>query len=137
MVFGIHVTTYRPFETYYYSLFPIERGILTCVVSFPLFSLEDKLKIVLGQKLNGLEKFVQYYGLAVVEKNSTIKLTELKGVKSCHTGVNRTVGWKIPVGYLLYTKEMDYTKDQYTSASAFFGDSCAPGMIIFLLHMTS
>ena len=70
---------------------------------------------------------MQYYGLAVVQKDSTIKLTELKGKKSCHTGVDKTVGWKIPVGYLLYTKEMNFTKDQYTSAADFFGESCAPG----------
>ena len=70
---------------------------------------------------------MKYYGLAVVQKNSAIKLTKLKGAKSCHTGVGKTVGWKIPVGYLLFKEEMTFTKDQYTSASKFFGDSCAPG----------
>ena len=101
---------------------------LTLAKADDLVKYEDKLKIVYGQKLKGLDKFVQYYGLAVVQKNSTINLSELKGKKSCHTGVGKTVGWKIPVGYLLYKKEMTFTDNQYTSASNFFGDSCAPGI---------
>lgn len=30
-------------------------------------------------------------------------INTLKGVKSCHTGINRTVGWNVPVGYLVET----------------------------------
>ena len=103
-------------------------GSLTLASANDLAKNEDKLRIVYGQKIPGLEKFVLYYGLAVVERNSTIKLTELKDKNSCHTGVDRTVGWKIPVGYLLYTKEMNFTENQYISASNFFGNSCAPGI---------
>ena len=105
-----------------------KKASLTLATADDLVKYADKLKIVYGQKLKGLDKFVQYYGLAVVQKNSTIKLDKLKGKKSCHTGVGKTVGWKIPVGYLLYKKEMKFTKDQYTSASDFFGESCAPGI---------
>jgi hypothetical protein len=93
--------------------------------------------MVYGQKLVSLDKFVFYYGLAVVQKDAKFNFNELKGKKSCHTGVGRTVGWKIPVGHLLFTKEMKYTKDQYQSVSDFFGDSCAPGRLNYIIVLQS
>ena len=84
--------------------------------------------MVLSQKVKGVpEKFVFDYGLAVVKKETTFNFNQLKGKDSCHTRVGRTVGWNIPVGYLLYTKEMTLHKNQYKSAAKFFGKSCAPG----------
>ena len=100
-----------------------------CLLSFVFFCIADKLKIVYGQKLKDLDKFVRYYSLAVVQKDAKLKFTELKGKKSCHTGVGKTAGWEIPVGYLLFKKEMVYTKDQYQSAADFFSESCAPGKV--------
>ena len=95
------------------------------------FCSEDKLQIVLSQQYSGVpDKYVLYYGLAVVKKETTFNFKQLKGKDSCHTGVGRTVGWNIPVGYLLYTKEMPLHKDQYKSAADFFGKSCAPGEVI-------
>ena len=97
------------------------------------FYIADKLKIVYGQQLKGFDAFIHYYGLAVVETGANFSFKELKGKKSCHTGVGKTVGWKIPVGYLLYNKNMTFTKNQYQSAADFFGESCAPvGYIIVL-----
>ena len=72
---------------------------------------------------------MQYYGLAVVKKATNFNLKELNGKKSCHTGVGKTVGWKIPVGYLLFTKEMAFTDNQYKSTADFFSESCAPGRL--------
>ncbi|XP_013134127.1 PREDICTED: transferrin [Papilio polytes] len=41
----------------------------------------------------------RYEAVIVVHKDLPIKsLDELKGLKSCHTGVNRNVGYKLPVG---------------------------------------
>ncbi len=74
------------------------------------FNIADKLKIVYGQQLEGFDAFVHYYGLAVVETGANFSFKELKGKKSCHTGVGKTVGWKIPVGYLLLNKNMTFTK---------------------------
>ncbi|XP_028392235.1 serotransferrin-like [Dendronephthya gigantea] len=86
------------------------------------------LTIIQSLKFKNIENYVQYYGLAVVKKGTTFNFTQLKGENSCHTGVGKTVGWVIPVGYLLYTKEMTYTDNQYKSVADFFGKSCAPGI---------
>jgi hypothetical protein len=51
--------------------------------------------------LSPLEVGTSYYAVAVVRRNSSVTINTLKGVKSCHTGVNRTVGWNVPVGYLV------------------------------------
>lgn len=86
-----------------------------------------KLKIVLAENV-GLSNFVKYYGLAVVKKGSSLKLTDLKGKKTCHTGAGKTVGWVIPVGYLLNKKTMPQLANQWKSAADYFGGSCVPGV---------
>ncbi|KAJ8274220.1 hypothetical protein COCON_G00088450 [Conger conger] len=61
-----------------------------------------------------------YYAVAVVKKGSGFSWAELKGKKSCHTGVGRTAGWNVPMGLIHKdTKECNFTK--------FFSESCAPG----------
>lgn len=48
---------------------------------------------------------VGYLAVAVVKKSADESLTwnNLKGRKSCHTAVDRTAGWNIPMG-LLYNR---------------------------------
>ena len=48
-----------------------------------------------------LEVGTSYYAVAVVKRGSHVTINTLKGVTSCHTGINRTVGWNVPVGYLV------------------------------------
>lgn len=44
-----------------------------------------------------------YYAVALVKRNLTnaFTISDLKGKKSCHTGLGRTAGWNIPIGILI------------------------------------
>ncbi|XP_057622841.1 LOW QUALITY PROTEIN: serotransferrin-like [Chionomys nivalis] len=62
-----------------------------------------------------------YYAVAVVKaSNPDITWENLKGKKSCHTAVDRTAGWNIPMG-LLYSRTKSCKFDEY------FSQGCAPG----------
>ncbi|XP_035298052.1 serotransferrin [Cricetulus griseus] len=64
---------------------------------------------------------VGYYAVAVVKKSDRdITWDNLKGKKSCHTAVDRTAGWNIPMG-LLYSRTKSCKFDEY------FSQGCAPG----------
>ncbi|XP_039216066.1 ovotransferrin-like [Crotalus tigris] len=55
------------------------------------------------------------------EKDTEINWTNLRGKKSCHTGVGRTAGWNVPMGLLNKQNNLSCNFDQ------FFEESCAPG----------
>lgn len=62
-----------------------------------------------------------YYAVAVVKASDTsITWNNLKGKKSCHTGVDRTAGWNIPMGML-------YNRINHCKFDEFFSQGCAPG----------
>ncbi|XP_013368903.1 PREDICTED: melanotransferrin isoform X1 [Chinchilla lanigera] len=88
---------------------------------------EHGLKPVVGELYDG-EVGTSYYAVAVVRKNSSITINTLKGVKSCHTGLQRTAGWNVPVGFLVETGRLSVMGcDVLTAVSEFFGGSCVPG----------
>ncbi|XP_032386558.1 transferrin-a [Etheostoma spectabile] len=61
-----------------------------------------------------------YYAVAVVKKGSGVTWENLKGKRSCHTGIGRTAGWNIPMGLIHQShSDCDFTK--------FFSSGCAPG----------
>ncbi|XP_065062661.1 melanotransferrin-like isoform X1 [Rhopilema esculentum] len=75
------------------------------------------------------ESRVGYYGIAMVKNTSSaLNINNLKGKRSCHTGVLKNAGWVMPVGTLMSKGLMKCVNDnQYASVAAFFNASCAPG----------
>ncbi|XP_035130853.3 melanotransferrin isoform X1 [Callithrix jacchus] len=88
---------------------------------------EHGLKPVVGEVYDQ-EVGTSYYAVAVVKRSSHVTINTLKGVKSCHTGINRTVGWNVPVGYLVESGRLSVMGcDVLKAVSNYFGGSCVPG----------
>nr|ADZ05535.1 transferrin precursor [Mauremys mutica] len=77
----------------------------------------------------GKDAATSYYAVAVVKKGTGFTIRELKGKKSCHTGLDRSAGWVIPIGTLLYHQILSWDRaTPITHAVAqFFSASCVPG----------
>ncbi|KAH8303889.1 hypothetical protein KR018_008315 [Drosophila ironensis] len=78
----------------------------------------------------------RYEGIILVKKSSPIRnLQQLRGVKSCHTGFGRNVGYRIPITKLKNTHVLKVSADPEISAterelkalSEFFSESCLVG----------
>ncbi|ELK33166.1 Inhibitor of carbonic anhydrase [Myotis davidii] len=67
-----------------------------------------------------------YYAVAVVKKGSGFQLNELRGKKSCHTGLGRSAGWNIPMG-TLYSQLPEPQESLQKAVANFFAASCVPG----------
>ncbi|NXO48108.1 TRFM protein, partial [Aramus guarauna] len=90
---------------------------------------EHGLKPVVGEVYDQ-EIGTSYYAVAVVRKSSSITIHSLRGVSSCHTGINRTAGWDVPVGYLIdsgHLAAMGCDLPQGKTVSDYFNASCVPG----------
>lgn len=87
------------------------------------------LKVIMSERLKSLAAGgTKYFAVAVVKASSTLTFATLKGARSCHTGVQKSSGWILPVGILLNSKVMPCIGgDQYASVADFFSASCAPG----------
>ncbi|XP_033885384.3 serotransferrin-2 [Acipenser ruthenus] len=72
-----------------------------------------------------------YYAVAVVKKGSGFSFKELKGKKSCHTGLGKSAGWNIPIGALVSEGILKWdgpeTELIESAVSRFFSASCVPG----------
>ncbi|XP_058412050.1 melanotransferrin isoform X2 [Diceros bicornis minor] len=88
---------------------------------------EHGLKPVVGEVYDQ-EVGTSYYAVAVVKRSSHVTIDTLKGMKSCHTGINRTVGWNVPVGYLVESGRLSVMGCNVLKAvSDYFEGSCVPG----------
>ncbi|XP_036303238.1 melanotransferrin [Pipistrellus kuhlii] len=88
---------------------------------------EHGLKPVVGEVYDQ-EVGTSYYAVAVVQRSSNLTLSSLKGARSCHTGINRTAGWNVPVGCLVESGSLSVMGcDVLGAVSEFFGGSCVPG----------
>ncbi|MPC36721.1 Transferrin [Portunus trituberculatus] len=88
---------------------------------------DHQLVPIVSERYGSLD--ASYFAVAVVRANSNINsLSDLRGKKSCHTGIGRTAGWKIPVVTLmnagLFSKgDCDFPMQ----IGNFFSSSCVPG----------
>uniref|UniRef100_A0A669PN25 Ovotransferrin n=1 Tax=Phasianus colchicus TaxID=9054 RepID=A0A669PN25_PHACC len=88
---------------------------------------EYGLKPVVGEVYDQ-EIGTSYYAVAVVRTGSNITINSLKGIRSCHTGINRTAGWNVPVGYLIDSGRLPAMGcDLPKAVSDYFSASCIPG----------
>ncbi|XP_053565774.1 serotransferrin-B [Bombina bombina] len=70
-----------------------------------------------------------YYPVAVVKKSSKFMIKDLAKKRSCHTGVGKTAGWNIPIGWLVKENFIEWPQSIsiQKAVSKFFSASCAPG----------
>ncbi|XP_046884357.1 serotransferrin-1-like [Hypomesus transpacificus] len=72
-----------------------------------------------------------YYAVAVARKGTKFGFKDLRGKKSCHTGIGKSAGWNIPIGMLLSKDIMQWegpeVKPVEDVVSTFFLESCVPG----------
>nr|6O0D_A Chain A, Saxiphilin [Aquarana catesbeiana]6O0D_B Chain B, Saxiphilin [Aquarana catesbeiana]6O0E_A Chain A, Saxiphilin [Aquarana catesbeiana]6O0E_B Chain B, Saxiphilin [Aquarana catesbeiana]6O0F_A Chain A, Saxiphilin [Aquarana catesbeiana]6O0F_B Chain B, Saxiphilin [Aquarana catesbeiana]8D6U_A Chain A, Saxiphilin [Aquarana catesbeiana]8D6U_B Chain B, Saxiphilin [Aquarana catesbeiana] len=72
-----------------------------------------------------------HYAVAMVKKSSAFQFNQLKGKRSCHSGVSKTDGWKALVTVLVEKKLLSWdgpAKESIQRAmSKFFSVSCIPG----------
>lgn len=56
-----------------------------------------------------------------MKANSNLTINTLKGAKTCHTALNRTAGWNVPVGFLLDSGRMPVVGCLVAQGESFLG----------------
>lgn len=78
------------------------------------------------------ETTTNYHAIAVIKKGVVSSLEDLQGKKSCHTGFERSAGWDVPVGTLLYKNILMWdgveAEPVEKAVGRFFIASCVPGV---------
>ncbi|XP_026993075.2 serotransferrin-2-like [Tachysurus fulvidraco] len=74
-----------------------------------------------------------YYAVAVAKKGTLFGFNDLRGKKTCHTGLGKTAGWNIPIGALIKNGQIKWAgiddKPVEEAVKEFFPASCVPGAI--------
>uniref|UniRef100_A0A8C6M1N5 Serotransferrin n=2 Tax=Nothobranchius furzeri TaxID=105023 RepID=A0A8C6M1N5_NOTFU len=72
-----------------------------------------------------------YYAVAVVKKGTGFGIRDLRGKKSCHTGLGKSAGWNMPIGTLVAQDIIQWAgiedRKVEEAVSSFFNASCVPG----------
>ncbi|XP_026802007.2 serotransferrin-2 isoform X2 [Pangasianodon hypophthalmus] len=81
----------------------------------------------------GTDEETCYYAVAVAKKGTNFGFNELRGKKTCHTGLGQTAGWNIPIGTLVSTGQIKWAgiedKPVEEAVKELFPASCVPGAI--------
>ncbi|XP_046732418.1 serotransferrin-1-like isoform X2 [Silurus meridionalis] len=81
----------------------------------------------------GTDEETCYYAVAVAKKGTGFGFNELRGKKTCHTGLGQTAGWNVPIGTLVLTGHIKWAgiedKPVEEAVKEFFPASCVPGAI--------
>ncbi|KAG8174344.1 hypothetical protein JTE90_015522 [Oedothorax gibbosus] len=88
-----------------------------------------KLQPIASELYNNSD--AMYYAVAVIRSVSDVtNASQLRGLRSCHTGMGRTAGWVMPVGFLIsqgLLAPSDSCSHTSGLADFFSGGSCVPG----------
>ncbi|XP_037550703.1 otolith matrix protein 1 [Nematolebias whitei] len=88
------------------------------------------LELAAGESHNGVDG-ISYYVVAMARRSSSdLSLLEMHERSSCHPGIRTTVGWTVPIGYLVNTSQVSVGEQcNFPKAVGnFFGYSCVPGV---------
>ncbi|KAM9292302.1 serotransferrin-A-like [Gastrophryne carolinensis] len=89
------------------------------------------LKPVAAENYGAKDQDTCYYSVAVVSKSSDFQFKDLKGKRTCHTGVGRAAGWTSPMGVILAKGLMKWEGPEAQplekALAEFVSAACAPG----------
>ncbi|MBN3298491.1 OTOMP protein, partial [Amia calva] len=88
------------------------------------------LELAVGESNNGVDG-ISYYVVALARTSSSdLSLLEMHERSSCHPGIQTTVGWTVPIGFLVNTSQIsvDEQCNFPKAVGDFFGYSCVPGV---------